>query len=243
MILMSKQRPTHMVLVKEVARGMAVVNREHVTALEAPADFADPVACFQPRFGMLALAQHNALCRKILGDGASRERRYHVYKAAVAETNENLFHRAAVHHDSMHGQRIHQFIGKKAPRSDVCWNLSTRREMSSKCMALSVNRRLFPPRRGALHGDIAQSCIKRWELRLTEIQNLRSEPPRASASLNQGKFRRAPEAFPHIRELPRQQTRKNRMHIHARVVVGEALGLRFAVISMHRMVQAFAHVV
>ncbi len=33
------------------------------------------------------------------------------------------------------------------------------------------------------------------------------------------------------------------MHVDARVVVGETLGLRFAVITMDRMVEAFAHVV
>src|SRR6266478_1535875 len=51
MILISKQRTAHVAIVKQVSRGMAVVNREHVTAFEAPSNFTDPVARFQPRFG------------------------------------------------------------------------------------------------------------------------------------------------------------------------------------------------
>jgi hypothetical protein len=33
------------------------------------------------------------------------------------------------------------------------------------------------------------------------------------------------------------------MHVDARVVVGETLGLRLAVISVDRVVEAFAHVI
>ncbi len=92
---------------------MPVVDREHVTSFEAAADFSDPIARFQPRLGLLAFAQSDALHRKILGYGASRERRQNVHKVPVAEADENLFQRASIHHDPMHRQRIDQFIGKE----------------------------------------------------------------------------------------------------------------------------------
>src|SRR5437879_12189478 len=96
MVLIGKERAAHVLLVKEVGCRMAVVDREHVTALQAAADFSDPVARFQPRFGVLALRQSDALRRKILGDGASRKWRQHVDKVPVAEANEKLFQRALI---------------------------------------------------------------------------------------------------------------------------------------------------
>ena len=93
-------------LVKQVGRGMAVVDREHVAALQSPADFADPVARFQPCFGVLAFAHSDPLGCKIFRDRASRHRRQNVHKASVAEVDKNLLHRAAVHCHSVHRQRI-----------------------------------------------------------------------------------------------------------------------------------------
>src|SRR5258706_9998184 len=49
--------------------------------------------------------------------------------------------------------------------------------------------------------------------------------------------------FPHLRELAGKQSSKDRVNIHTRVVVGETLGFRFAVVPVNRMVEAFAHVV
>ena len=105
-ILVSQKCAAHMMLVKQVSRGMAVVDREHVAALQSASDFTDPVARFQPYLGVLALAQCDALRCKIFRDGASRHRRQNVHKASVAEIDKNLLHRAAVHHHSMHRQRI-----------------------------------------------------------------------------------------------------------------------------------------
>src|SRR5260370_366441 len=51
-VLISQERAAHVVLVEQVGVRMAVVDRDHVTASETPADFADPVARFQPRFGV-----------------------------------------------------------------------------------------------------------------------------------------------------------------------------------------------
>src|SRR2546430_14125524 len=95
MILIGEKRAAHMVIVKEISRRMAVVDREHVTALKAAANFTDPVAHFQPGFGMLALRQSDALHCKILGDGTSRKRRQHVDKVPAAQADENLFQRAS----------------------------------------------------------------------------------------------------------------------------------------------------
>src|SRR5260370_34129607 len=106
-----------------------------------------------------------------------------------------------------------------------------------------MNRCLLAPRGGALHGKIAKRIIKSRYLRLAKIENLGSKPPAARARLHKRKFRRAAELFPHLRKLPRQETRKNGVHINACVIVRETLGLRFAVITMDRMVEAFSHVV
>src|SRR5260370_9179763 len=106
-----------------------------------------------------------------------------------------------------------------------------------------VNRCLFAPQGRALHGDVAQRIIKSGKFRLAKIENLGSKPPSACSLLNKRKLRWVTKAFPHLGELPSQKTGKNGMHINAGVVVGETLVLRFAVIAMNRMVEAFAHVV
>ena len=122
-------------------------------------------------------------------------------------------------------------------------NFSGTREVSGSCVGLRVNRCLFASRSGTLHSDVAQRRIKCWNFRLAKIEYLRGEAPRARARLHKHEFRRAPEAFPHLRELPCQQSRKNGMHIDTGVIIGEAFGFRFAVIAVRRMVEAFAHVV
>src|ERR1700674_3898260 len=122
MVLIGEKRPAHVALVKEFGRRMAVIDAEHVTSSEAPSDSTDPVARFQPRFRVLALAQSDALRCKVLRDGASRKRPHHVYELPIAEVDENLFQHTSIHHDPMHRQRIDQFIGKEAARGDVSWN-------------------------------------------------------------------------------------------------------------------------
>src|SRR5438552_8698392 len=97
MILIRQQRAAHVVLVKEVARGLAVVYPEHVAASETPANLTDPVARFQPRFSVLAIVQSNVLSCKIFGDSASRDRRQRVHELPIAEANEGFFQRSALH--------------------------------------------------------------------------------------------------------------------------------------------------
>ena len=55
MVLISQKRPAHVALVKEFGRRMAVIDGEHVTSFEASGDFSDPVACFQPCFGVASV--------------------------------------------------------------------------------------------------------------------------------------------------------------------------------------------
>ena len=143
----------------------------------------------------------------------------------------------------MHRQRIHQFIGKEAACHDVRRNCSRTREAPSGRVALRVFRGLFAPRGRMLYSDIAQRLIKCCELGFAKIEHLASKPPHTRARLNKHKFRRAVEMSPHLRELSRQETGKDGMHVDTCVVVGETLGLRFAVIAVDRMVEAFAHVV
>ena len=243
MVLISQKRPAHVVLVKEFGRRMAVIDGEQVTSLEPAANFADPVARFQPCFGVLALAQNNTLRRKILGDGTSRKRRQNIHKVPVAEAGENLFQRATNHHDPMYGQRIDQLVGKEAACGDVGWNFGPSGKVPGGRMALGMHRGLLAPRRGALHRGVAQDIIKSRELRLAKIENVASEPPGAGPRLNKRKFRRTAKTFPHLSELSRQETGKDGMHVDTCVVVCETLGLRFAVIAVDRMVEAFAHVV
>src|SRR5205814_6158202 len=67
------------------------------------------------------------------------------------------------------------------------------------------------------------------------------QPPHARSRFYQHKFFRSLELLPHLRKLPRQQSSKNRMHVHAGVVIHESLRFAFAVVAVHRMVQALAH--
>ena len=75
MVLIGKQRAAHVVVVEEPSGVMAVIDGEHIATFEAAADFRDPVAGFESRFGVLPLLQDNALRGEIFGNGASRERR------------------------------------------------------------------------------------------------------------------------------------------------------------------------
>src|SRR6266436_8219439 len=70
-----------------------------------------------------------------------------------------------------------------------------------------------------------------------------SKSSNTCARFDEREFLGPAEMFPHLRELPGEKSSKDRVNIHARVVVGETLGFRFAVIPMNRMVEAFAHVV
>src|SRR5260370_4961795 len=115
--------------------------------------------------------------------------------------------------------------------------------MSRGGVAFRLNRRLFAPRSRAFHSDVAQGLIKSRRLRRAKIENLRSEPPDTRARLNKPEFRRMAEARPHLQELSRKQTGEDGMHRDARVVVGETLRLRFAVIAVAWMIEPFAHVV
>ena len=71
MLPVRKQRPTHVALVEQFRGAMAVVNRQHKSTFDAPANLRDPVACFEPRFRVLALVEGHALRPKILVDRTS----------------------------------------------------------------------------------------------------------------------------------------------------------------------------
>src|SRR5438552_533182 len=110
-------------------------------------------------------------------------------------------------------------------------------------MPLCVPCRLFAPRSGSLYCGITQRIVKNRKLCFAKIENLRSKPPRARSALDKRKLRRAAETFPHLGKLSRQKTSKDGMHIDAGVIIGKGFGFCFVVITVHRMVQAFAHVI
>src|SRR5260370_2692815 len=72
---------------------------------------------------------------------------------------------------------------------------------------------------------------------------MRCEAPSARARFNDRNCLRAAEAFPHCGELASQQTAKDGMHVGSGVVISETRLLGFAVITVGRMVEAFAHVI
>src|SRR5260370_11588773 len=72
---------------------------------------------------------------------------------------------------------------------------------------------------------------------------MRCEAHHARGRFNDRKFLRAAEAFPHFGELASQQTAKDGMHVGTGVVISETRVLAFAVITVDRMVEAFAHVI
>src|SRR5947207_5276574 len=104
-------------------------------------------------------------------------------------------------------------------------------------------RLLFTPNIGTLNKDVTQGITKNGKLCFAKIENLRNKPPLDRSALDKRKLLRAAESFPHLGELPRQEAGKNGMHIGAGVIIGKAFGFCFAVITVHRMVQAFAHVI
>src|SRR2546430_14258360 len=70
MLLIGQQRPAHVPFVEEFPCAMPVIYGQHESALDAPADFRNPVARFESRFRVLAFVKRDALRRKIVVDGA-----------------------------------------------------------------------------------------------------------------------------------------------------------------------------
>src|SRR5580693_9052376 len=172
MVSVSEEGAPHVVLVKEFGRTMTVINGKHIASIEPPADFTDPVASFEPGFGVLSLLQSDALCCEILGDRASRKRCCNIYKVSIVEADEYFSQPAVLHHDSVHRQRINQFIGKEAALRNMRRNFDGSREMASVGVSFQSRCRLLAPRGGAFHSDITQRIVKSGEFRSAEIQNV-----------------------------------------------------------------------
>ena len=57
-----QQSPAHVALIKQLRPSMPVIDRQHKSALDAPANFRNPVACLKSRFRVLVLGQPHSLC-------------------------------------------------------------------------------------------------------------------------------------------------------------------------------------
>src|SRR5438105_9931881 len=233
--------PPHVAFVEQLCRAMSVVNRQHKSAFDASANFPDPVASFEPRFRVLAFLQHYSLRGKIFVDRARRDPRHHIHKFSVVPANKDFLQRAFSHHHAVHRQRIHQFIREDAARRNLCGNLRRNPQMSLGRVPLQSHRCLLEPRRRPFYRNVTQRIVKPRQLRFARIQDVLRQPPHSGPCFHQPKFFRTRELPPHPRKFPRQQPAENRMHVHVGVIIGKPLRFRFAVIAVHRMVQAFAH--
>ena len=139
MIMVREERAAHVMVVKEFRGTMTIVNRENVSALEAAADFRDPVACLQSGFRLVAFAKNDALRRKIFRDSASGEFRDVIHKSPVRKPDENFFWRAALPDHPVHGQRVKQFIGEKTAGRNALWDLGGNGGMARLHMLLQAS--------------------------------------------------------------------------------------------------------
>src|SRR5215472_3845059 len=141
----------------------------------------------------------------------------------------------------MYRQRVNQLVGEDATRGNVRRDFRGNAEVTGRCVVLQPRRGLLAARGGALGGNVMQRSVKFRKFGGAEIQNVRRQPPDAGSRFDQQKFFRPLEVLPHRRKFSRQQPPENRVHVHAGVVIGEALRFRFAVVAVYRMVEAFAH--
>ena len=147
MLPVSQQRAAHVALVEELRRAMAVINGQHKSPRDAPPDFRDPIARFEPRFRVLAFVQCDALRRKIFVDRARGNRRDHIYKFFVVATHTNFLQHAFAHHHAVHGQRVDQFIRENAARGNLRCNLRRNPQAARRRVAFQSRSSLLAPRR------------------------------------------------------------------------------------------------
>src|SRR2546428_928717 len=192
---------------------------------------------------MLAFIQSNALRRKIFADRASRKWRDDIHKLLVFIPREDLLQRTFFHHHTVHRQRIDQLIREDAACGNLCRKLDGSPEMPRIRMTLRSHGCLLAAQSGALHRDVKQRAVEIREPGFGKIENVPGEPAGTRARFHHQKSLWPFEVLPHFRKLPAKQPAKDWMHVRARVVIREALRFWFAVIAVHRMVQAFAHVI
>src|SRR5271157_6506835 len=114
MFRVSKQGARHVVRIEKVGGFVAVVNGQNKTALQAPRDFADPVAGLEAGFGLLAFFEGNVLRGEILADGTGGKRHQEFHEGAAVVADENLLKPAILLPDTMHGERVEKLVGKNA---------------------------------------------------------------------------------------------------------------------------------
>src|SRR5215472_943916 len=241
MLLIRQERPAHVPFVEELCRTMTVIDGQHESALDAPADFRNPVARFESRFRLLAFAKRDVLHRKIVVEDARGNRGEHIDKSPVVAGHQDFLHFARRHHHTIDSQGIDQFIREDAARPNLRGNFLGNPHLTGRRIPLQPLRSMLAPRRRTLHRDVTQRGGKIRQLFFAEIQDVPGEPPHARPRFHQQKLFRPLELLPHLGKFAPEQPAKNRMHVHTRVVIGEPLRFLFAVIAVHRMVQAFAH--
>src|SRR5690242_15803065 len=109
-------------------------------------------------------------------------------------------------------------------------------------MSSEIRAMPFTPRRRLLDGEKAHAAIKFGHLARGKIEDLRSQAARSRARFDSKELLRTAKLLPHFSELPRQQAAKNRVNVYAGVEIPETPGLRPAVVTKLRMIEAFAHV-
>src|SRR5882724_5700217 len=124
MILIREERAAHVMVVEEFRGAMPVVDRENVSALEAPPDFHDPITSFESSFRLLAFAESNSLRGEVFCDGTSGKLRDLIHESPVSEASKNFFWRSVLQEHAVYRQCVNQLIGNKTAGEYAEWDLS-----------------------------------------------------------------------------------------------------------------------
>ena len=164
MLGISEQGARHVVGIEKVGGFVAVVNRQNKSAIQAPGDFADPVASLEARFGLLAFFEGNLLRGEVLADGAGgkRDQKFHEGVAVVAD--ENFLKVALLLANAMHRERVKKLIGKNAAGGDACWNFDGGAALPFLEIRRELLGHLIATRGRAFYGHIAQGGVKSGQL-------------------------------------------------------------------------------
>src|ERR1700693_6348957 len=87
------------------------------------------------------------------------------------------------------------------------------------------------PRGRAFHGDIFERRIKRGKLERGEVQDLACQAANAGSCFHYQKRLWRSEKHPHLSKLPGKQAPKNRMSVHAGVVIAEGARVRTGIVA------------
>jgi hypothetical protein len=237
-----KDRTGQVVGIKQVGRFMTVVDGKDEAVMETAGDFGDPITGFQAGFRLLAIFERDLLSGEIFRDGTGGKGQAEFAEACAIPGDEDFSEGALLLKDTVNGERVNEFVGEKTTRRDARGKFDRRVALPFPDKRLEAPSQLIAAGRRALHSDIVESLIELRQLRLGKLKDVTGEPAHSRAGFYKKKIAGAIQSLPHFSELASQQAAEDGMHIHTGVIVRETLGFFPAVIAIHGVVEALAHV-